>query len=385
MAKLAILGDSMIETGFDTVNIRTLNRWLSGPLVSLLGPAFEEYYNHGVGGDTIADCLARVGDIEVDADVVLVECGINNLSRSDTTFDSMTDDYETLLRALKAAGKTIVCCTVLERKRISQGGSVADDQYIIRPAFNAWLRKAYQAGAFDALVDFEGSVDYLAARDADDGTHPNTDKCVELAKVMASTLRGLGLSKVKLSENLLVTPQLMGSEGTTTGAHITGDIATGWRFLETQTGTEEIFCETVLLDDGGGQRFTFSGAPSGTGVGDFFRDNQSSVDISAGQTVMTSFKVNTANVSGIVGVYSQLLLPLSGGSRYLGAMYVSPADTSLDYRQVPPTMGETFYSPAYTTAENLTGCSFRIGIYYKDEAELSGSVLISDPQVRVFQ
>ena len=388
MAKLSLFGDSMIETGLDTSSNRTLNRWLSGPLVSLLGPAFEDYYNHGNGGDTIADCLARIATVTAsDADYVLVECGINDLSRPETTLDSMTDDYENIIRALKVANKKIICCTVLERKRTSEGGAVADAQYAIRPQFNDWLRDAYDRGAFEALIDFENASNfrYSALDHADDNTHPNSDVCVKLAKIMASGISKLLTDNSEAAQtqgsNLLVEPQLMGNAGTSTNAYISGDIATGWRWLDAQTGTETIVCETILNGTGGAQKLTFAGTPSGTSVGDFFRDNQSSVDITSGQTVQTSFKLKTEGLKGIVGIYSQFSLPLTGGTEYLSAMYVGPSDTDTAYRQIASDETGTYYSIPYTAPEDLTGCTFRIAVYYLDNTELSGSATIYEPKV----
>ena len=390
MAKLSLFGDSMIDTGLDTSNLRTLNRWLSGPLVSLLGPAFEDYYNHGVGGDTIDDCLTRIATVTgSDADYVLVECGINDLSRPETTLDSMTDGYENIIRALKVANKKIICCTVLERKLTSEGGAVAVDQYAIRPQFNDWLRDAYDRGSFDALVDFDAGsgFQYKAVDYADDNTHPNTNVCVKLANIMAGPIKALlaanSVAEETLGSNLLVEPQLMGNEGTSTNSYISGDIATGWRWLDAQTGTETITCETILNGTGGAQKLTFAGTPSGTSIGDFFRDNQSSIDITSGQTVQTSFKLKTEGLKGIVGIYSQLSLPLTGGTEYLNTMYVGPSDTDTDYRQIASDEIATFHSIPYTAPEDLTGCTFRIAIYYLDNTELSGSATIYEPQVRI--
>lgn len=387
MAKLSLFGDSMIETGLDTSNNRTLNRWLSGPLVSLLGPAFEDYYNHGNGGDTIADCLARISTVTAsDANYVLVECGINDLSRPETTLDSMTDGYKNIIRALKVANKKIICCTVLERKRTSEGGAVADAQYAIRLQFNDWLRDAYDRGAFEALIDFDDSF-YKAVDHADDNTHPNTNVCVKLANIMVGPIKALlaadSVTEETLGSNLLTTPQLMGNAGTSTNAYISGDIATGWRWLDVQTGTETITCETILNGTGGAQKLTFAGTPSGSSIGDFFRDNQSSVDITSGQTVQTSFKLKTEGLKGIVGIYSQLSLPLTGGTEYLNTMYVSPSDSATSYRQIASDETATFYSVPYTAPEDLTGCTFRFAIYYLDNTELAGSVTLYEPQVRL--
>ncbi|WP_422049905.1 SGNH/GDSL hydrolase family protein [Shimia sp.] len=391
--KLAMLGDSMIDTGLDKDNLRTFDRWISGPLVSLLGPWFLDYYNHGVGGETISDCLARVGDvIATDADWVLVECGINDLSRPDTTLESMINDYKNLIRALTAEGRKIVCCTVLERKRISEGGAVADAQYAIRPQFNNWLRNLKGAGVVAGIVDFDfygHRLNYSALNDADDGTHPNTDRCVEIAGVVAAGLREAlqaeGLSPASLGANLLSTPQFMGNEGTSNSGHIAGNIATGWRFLDAQTGTEQIACETLLDAQGGTQTLSLSGAPSGSGRALYFRDNQSSIDLTSGQTVYTSFRLKTAGLKGVIGVFSQLLLPLSGGNQYLTAMQSPSTDGALPYRQVAANMDAELFSIPYTAPEDLTGCTFRIGIAFMDNADLSGSVLLSDAAVRATQ
>ena len=393
--KLALLGDSMIATGYDQANNRTLNRWISGPLVSLLGPTFAGYYNFGVGGDTIEDCLARIGDVtSSDADWVLVECGINNLSRPETTLDSMIDAYENVIRELIVAGKKIICCTVLERKLIKDGGAVEKKQYDIRPLFNNWLRDTLaSSGNIKALIDFDqpgsSGVEWNPKKDALDNTHPNTSKCTDIAALIADKVKAAlvndGLSEITLGSNRLATPQLMGNAGTSTGAHISGDIATGWRFLDAQTGTEQIKCETILDTPGGTQKLTFSGKPSGVAVSDFFRDNQSLVSFTSGEIAMTSFRLRTQDLSGVIGIYSQLIIPYVGGTQYVSAMYVSPSDSNTHYRQIKPTDDITIWSPPYTITENVTGCTFRLALCYLDGAPLSGSASISEPFVGVVQ
>lgn len=395
--KLAMLGDSIIAQGLDPSANRTLNRWLSGAIASLLGPAFEEYYNEGVGGETIADCLLRIDDLTgSDADYVIVECGINDLSQG-STLQEMKDGYGNILRELKVAGKKVISLTVLDRLRDIYGGAVAKQQYDQRDDFNDWLRGLLAAEVIDGLADLDGAIGqdangddvyYFSRRNAGDLTHPDSDVCVALAKIVATEVRRVlevnSVSDVAVGSNVLVTPAFMGNQGTSNNdTHITGNIATGWRFLDVQTGTEAIACETILDRPGGTQKLTFSGTPSGTGISDLIRDNQSTINIGIGETVRFGISMRTENLKGIVGIYPQLSLPLLAGTNYASAMYASPSDAAYTYRQMPPNMSETFWSLPYTAAEVLTDCEFRIGIAYLDNSPVSGSVYLYDPFVRI--
>ncbi len=380
MARIAFLGDSLTATGLNEP-LRTFNSWLSGPLASLLGPQFDSYLNHGVGGETISQCLARVPSVLADTpDIVVVNCGINDLSRPDTTFAGIQADYLEIISQLVRADVRVVCCTILDRLLVADGGVVTPEQAEVRFVFNAWLRSLRDGVMIEAVADLD-EVFFDPKTQSGDGTHPDTSRCWDLAAQIAEAVRvaAKGLPQPVVGANLLGNGDMLGTAGLTSASYCSGTLPTGWRVIGGASGTETWTCTPVHKDKAGATRITLGGTPSGAGRNGFLRRTEG-LDLAAGQRIILGFDVALEEVSGVVGVMAQLALPLGSGTQYLSAMQ-HRSDTDQPYRQVPANYAERFWSLPYTVPEALTGCELRFGVYYLDDAPISGSITIGNPVV----
>ncbi len=380
MARIAFLGDSLTATGLDGP-LRTINSWLSGPVTSILGPQFTDYFNHGAGGETSAQCLARVPAVLADTpDVVVVNCGINDLSRPDTTFESLQTTYLDIIAQLVRADVRIVCCTILDRRLIADGGAVEPEKAAVRKQFNSWLRELRTGTMVEAIADLD-TVYYDPLQHSDDATHPNTSRCWAMANEIADAVRvaAVGLQIPALGTNLLGRGEMLGLSGLTSAGYCNGVLPQGWRVIGGGTGTVSWHCSVEHMDKAGATRIDLSGVPEGVARNGFLRRTDP-ISLSAGQRIIVGHDLKLTEVSGVVGVMCQLSLPYAGGTQYLSAMQ-HRSDTDQSSRQVPPNFNERFWSLPYTVAEDVTTCELRFGIYYLDNAPLAGTITIGDPAI----
>lgn len=383
MPGLSMYGDSLIDTGYDSANERTFNRWISGPLVSLLGPTFDGYSNYGVGGETIEDALARVATVTADTnEYVLVVLGLNNLTRPDATFESMTSAYIQILEALQAAGKKTFVMTVFPRKLTTDGGSGLPEKESVRIAFNEWLRRLPR-GQGKLIIDLIDTdyINWNPRTEAGDGTHPDTSKCVIIAEAIAHVINR-HVSHLALSENLLPAgADFHGLGGSSASAHIFGEIPTNWRLIDTQEGTETI---SLSNDRGASESLTleFLGTPSGSNKSDLLRWDQTGQAVALNDKLICAFDLELRNVQGLIAVAMQLELPYGGGNQYVSAMW--PGGTGNDYWQLPANQKKTrLWTPPHTVIEAVNA-SVRFAFYYRDDADISGQVILSDPALYRF-
>ncbi len=388
MSELSFLGDSMFATGLDTASFRTGNRWLSGLIASFLGYQFSAYYNNSTGGHEILECASDVGNIPATADWVITNAGINDLDTADMTASTLIANYGELLDALGQAGKKVIVVAPLP---LMQGGElqIEDDRRKFVEFLKGLDTEVGVYGVIDAQTyDRDGTSEtYDPSIHALDGTHPNTDICFFMAKKIADEvaliMEANGVAPQSVGSNLLGRSGFLGASGTSTNAHIYGGIPNGYRFLDAQALSEEIRVSTEIKD-GGVVHFDLAGAT--TGGSDFFRETTPTVDLTAGQTVITSFDMKTSGCRGLVGFYSQLTMALSGGTQYLSGGYASPADAALDYRKLPPNMDwVTVHSPPIEVTENLSGCAWRFAFQYLDDTTLGGRLSVRRPRVLILQ
>lgn len=380
MARIAFLGDSLTATGLDGP-LRTINSWLSGPVASILGPQFTDYINHGAGGETSDQCLARVPAVIADApDLVVINCGINDLTRPDTTFEMMQSTYLDIIAQLVRADIRVVCCTILDRRLIADGGAVPPEKAIIRPQFNAWLRELRKGTMVEAVADLD-TIHYDPLQHSDDATHPNTDRCWAMAGEIANAVRvaAVGLPSPNLGTNLLGRGEMLGTTGLTSAGYCNGTLPEGWRVIGGSTGTVSWACSVDHKDKSGATRIDLSGTPSGTARSGFLR-RTAPLALTAGQRIIVGFDLKLEAVQGVVGVMCQLSLPYGAGTQYLSAMQ-HRSDTDQPSRQVPPNYNERLWSLPYTVTEDTTTSELRFGIYYLDDAALSGRITIGDPVI----
>lgn len=183
---MALLGDSITDnTRFDSLD------WFSQADESAgwpLGPIYE----HGVGGDTTAQMLARVGTVTaLDVSYCVVLGGANDAAAgtgSPTTIANLRD----VLDALVAADIVPIVGTILPRSGISD----PTEQETITGT-NAWLRTTMLASYPTAvLVDWNDEMndgDELTPNAAlfSDAIHPNAAGATVMAGVLDDVLATL--------------------------------------------------------------------------------------------------------------------------------------------------------------------------------------------------
>lgn len=152
-------------------------------LQGLLGAAWQ-VLNAGVGGNRIADMLARIGQVEVpNAKVVVVLAGINDIRYDDAPVASVESGLQSLYSQIQGNRAKVIAVTLTPFK-----GNVlwAADKQVTHDTVNAWILGAAvgpvaRVDAYSALVDPSTPQTLLPAYDSGDHLHLSAAGYVALA------------------------------------------------------------------------------------------------------------------------------------------------------------------------------------------------------------
>ncbi len=197
--KILFFGDSITEAGRNLLDRRDLGvgyvKIVAGKLRLLYPEADLEFLNCGVGGDTTADLLVRIGEDVVDQqpDCVVLQVGINDVWKRFSVGEIVTPDefrgnYEKIVAQLKATGAKLVIIQPYLLK--------IDDKQRFRPYLNEFLaiireiaeREQIPVVPMDEI--FTGlSQDIKPAQFSADGVHPTHRGCRYIADCLIKELK----------------------------------------------------------------------------------------------------------------------------------------------------------------------------------------------------
>lgn len=115
MKTLVCIGDSLVEGEGDELSLGGWPGRVARKLTPNLGRNADgwQVYNLGIGGNSIKDIEARLGEVLVrNPDIVVLGCGANDIMGADARGKAMLADYQTIwarvLGKLKAVASQVV-------------------------------------------------------------------------------------------------------------------------------------------------------------------------------------------------------------------------------------------------------------------------------------
>ncbi len=228
----------------------------AGVARSLLGNRYAHGIQAGVGGETSAQILARVGTVVAARPTFCIfEAGVNSIAAS-VSAESVIADLTAIIDALIAGGvvpivQTLTPSVNITGARLTEAGKV-----------NNWIKALPVTRGVNvidwcaAVVDFSSTTAQWVSAWTADGVHPNEQGHVIMGQAVARVLEPLIMGTSPLVSNagaggqglISANPGMTGSGGTA-GTGVTGTIPASWTVNGTTTTAVSVEPRT---DDVGG-------------------------------------------------------------------------------------------------------------------------------------
>jgi lysophospholipase L1-like esterase len=385
--KIAFLGDSITADGISNTadETRMTNRGFSHWVPFLTAQRFSttQALNFGVSGQTSAQIAARVGDvIAANPGVCMVCAGTNDIG-SLTTAQTQAN-LATIYEALSKAGIIVIALPILPRTLVPEAS------YSFPQKVNEWIRQQPQNYAGLRFVDpFLFGDPYSVSYSPNtgytyDGLHPMAIGAFTICDPVATYLNTLiaepGASIRSVcdywnSSNLrgaLNANPLLGGNGGTKGAGVTGDVADSHRVQAFANGGSigslTVTCSkstaTSPLTGMVNQRIVLGGTATGGFDTCVILDVPAGVpNISAGDTIEMFADIEVAGATiGVSGVEAYLAVQMNGTYKYVRDGYAIVSD---DYIWKAIGRG-TFRTPPLAISGTIGGSLIGIKIYLKN-------------------
>lgn len=228
---------------------------------------FPAANSKGVGGNTSAQMLARINDVtSLSAGTITVLAGTNDAGGS-VFLDTYQSNIESIIAAIRAAGKVVILVIPPPRDDIT--GGLTAGQVALLIAYRDWLRTrarpaqgVYLADAWNDIAAVTDGATAKAGYLRGDGIHPTVTGSWWLGYRVAQVLKRLIAARDPWDfdgASLCVNSALAGTTGTK-GTGWTGSVATSWvGASETLTGDQAVAVSKVTVDGIERQRIAISG------------------------------------------------------------------------------------------------------------------------------
>lgn len=350
--------------------------------------------NGGVGGDTSAMWLARVGTtIAYGAKVVINLISTNDRGAANLSLDTTKTNLDAGIRAQLDAG--IIPIIVAETPR---GGASAltGTQLANHLAVRDWIKSYFPTigvRVCDPWVDLISTVPSEAAAGLPkanvtvDGLHPSPDGARIIGRHIAAQLIDLFPAKLLLPTfvsaydatnnkygQLTSNPLVTGTAGTLTGsANSTGQLADGWTCSGSSwTGGSVVLSKEANPSGGEYQVITLGGTPTSSGSIVVFSQAITLANVASGNKLKAMAKISHSGLQNIAGVALEIRFVRSATSYY--------SKTNDRYTEAFTMTGEAFTAPFETPILTLDGTETtieaRVVIYGCQNLPLAGVVKI---------
>lgn len=339
LRSIAALGDSITSNGTYIVSgnqfceANGYTTWMQ--ILSRYRLRFPVENNFGVAGNSVAQMLARVGDVlAVHPDIVVVHGGTNDASgiAVSTTIAGLAAIYDTFA----LAGIAVIAVPILGRASPNALTTTARKH---AQQVNDWIRRQgetrkgfYVADcglAFDdpATTDWQPRSNYTQ-----DGIHPSPLGAFQIGNAVAAIInllvpdwRVATASATDIYDaaenpfgNLIPNGMMSGTGGTIDGAVATGVVADNWHLGDTFLGGATCVASKVTLSDGRtAQKIIVSGNSNGNNKGVQFYLDTTAANVVAGNTIEAIIDLRADSLTDICQV----------------SAYFQTTEASVDYQQ----------------------------------------------------
>lgn len=318
------------------------------------------WVNAGVAGNQIADMIARFSTdvVAEDPDVVIVEAGTNDASKS---FTDLTTDLKTLYDLVEANGYQLIPLTIAMRSAGVWSDSIRDKIL----AVNRWILQTYPT-AIDINPYF---TDPTTLRPytlfTDDGTHWTNLGGYAVGKAIAERLTLVG-SRTVFGTAVNSNPTLTGTSGTL-DAGVSGSAPTGMH-IDIEGGHSGTAVATALDP---GLQIVFTPGATGSVEGYTIRTNPLDTTVVASTVYEFLAQIDVSEWDG--WAYFQLRLYDPGNTSHYDLLQIMDDETYL----FPEAALEDLIlrTPAFTAVDTGVRLFFEIGV--KDDAVGTGTLTMS--------
>lgn len=350
--------------------------------------------NGGVGGDTSAQWLARVGTtIAYGAKVVINLISTNDRGTANLSLDVTKTNLEAGIRAQLEAG--IIPIIVAETPR-GGANALTGTQLANHLAVRDWIKSYFPtigvrvADPWPDLISTvpaEATAGLPKAGLFHDGLHPSPDGARIIGRHIAAQLIDLFPAKLLLPTfvsayeatnnkfgQLTANPLITGTAGTLSGsANSTGVLADGWSCTGSSwTGGSVVLSKEANPSGGEYQVMTLSGTPTSSGSIVVFSQTISLANVANGNKLKAMAKISHAGLQNVAGVALEIRFVRSATSYY--------SKVNDRYTDATPMTSEAFVAPFETPILTLDGTETtieaRVVIYGVQNQPIAGVIKI---------